>query len=672
MSRLHNPYYTPNTDNHLTPVLTKVPIKDLNNVGEGDHIMMGTQHFLVASTDTEQNTYTGYTCRRGVVVKEDHKLDTQHTFRIDYSESCSSMEAIANAENKVQHREWSESDKLDSDKFVTKMKTGKKYSLNEQCLFMEENKFSHTKIHAGIAIDEGDHLMVMKNGKYRSVLVLKYIAQETFMVTPDLNSETLKRYGILVIDKNTEVYRINYKQSLPVDDVLQRAVSNKGLEILKECGTEFSKFVSWAKIGKKVVLNNFLQFKSQIAQVCPFQREKILSVDEMQVGDHLIRSYGIPKVYHTHWWHFMITEKKPPNTSSDSVKFKTIYCSHGHISETEETLDPTKDDIYRINYPESLPVETVVERARSKLGKYHLSPLGRMWFIRWAKTGSEDGIEVDFLLNNAMPASKSCICTFAQLNKGDYLVEEENKVTPWHHYLVTEVDSHSSCSAIETWNRKITERKLTFNKSSKYYRLNYNDGACISPDQVIGNAQELLGKYIIKPGDYKYKRQKLVNYLKTGNAMKIKIDNLQDDRILLRRERVKSALDLQPGDHIERPFTLGAYYHHMIVTEKPTHDRKCTVIHFTSTDRSTSKASINEEEVDIFRKGDNVFRIKYTERYDPEWGIKHLKSPKVFLSAHIKCLDSCLVSIIHLHFSVDKCSSVYVTFLVKINHYGYF
>ena len=659
-------------------MLTKVPIKDLNNVGEGHHIMMGTQHFLVASTDTEQNTYTGYTCRRGVVVKEDHKLDTQHTFRIDYSESCSSTEAITNALKEVEQGERSDRDKLDSDKFVTKMKTGKKYTLNEQCLFMEENEFSHTKIDAAIAIDEGDHLMVMKNGEYRSVLVLKYIAQETFMVTPDLNSVTLERYGTLVIHKNTEVYRINYKQSLPVDDVFPRAMSNKGLEILKECGTEFSKFVSWAKIGKQEVLNNFLQFKLQIAQVCPFRREKILSVDEMQVGDHLIRSYGIPKVYHTHWWHFMITEKnpsnsekKPSNTSSDSVKFKTIYCYRGHISETEETLDPTKDDIYRINYPESLPVETAVERARSKRGEYQLSPLGRMWFIRWAKTGSEDGIEVDFLLNNAMPASKSRICTFAQLNQGDYLVEEENKVTPWHHYLVTEVKSHSSCSAIETWNRKITERKLSFNDSSKYYRLNYNDGACISPDQVIDNAQKLPGKHIIKPGDYKYKRQKLVNYLKTGNAMKIKIDNLQDDRILLRRERVKSALDLQPGDHIERPFTLGAH-HHMMVTKKPTHDRKCTVIHFASTDRSISKASINEEEVDIFRKGNNVFRIKYTERYDPEWGIKHLKSPEVFLSAHIKCLGSCLVSIFHLHFSVDKCSSVYVTFLVKINHYGYF
>ena len=90
----------------------------------------------------------------------------------------------------------------------------------------------------------------------------------------------------------------------------------------------------------------------------------------------------------------------------------------------------------------------------------------RMWFVRWAKTSSEDGIEVDFLLNNAMPASKSRICTFAQLNPGDYLVEEEDKATPWHHYLVTEVTSHSTCSAIESWNWKVKDRNLTFNEST--------------------------------------------------------------------------------------------------------------------------------------------------------------------------------------------------------------
>ena len=42
------------------------------------------------------------------------------------------------------------------------------------------------------------------------------------------------------------------------------------------------------------------------------------------------------------------------------------------------------------------------------------------------------------------------------------------------------------------------------------------------------------------------------------------------------------------------------------------------------------------EEVDIFKEGDNVFRIKYPERYEPEQGIECLrrKSIEVILSAY--------------------------------------
>ena len=609
-----NTLHVLNTDNHLIPVLTKVSITDLRDVKEGDHIMTDTQHYLVASTDTARHTFTGYTCKSGKVVKERCTFNAKSTCRIDYEKSLSSREAIVNAEHELEQQKWYDSEKSDSDKFVTKMKTGMKYSFNDHCLFEEEIEFSRTKVVPGIAVDEGDHLMVKDGrGSYQSVLVLKHAGEGTFIVTPDLNSE--ERYGKLDIEEDTEVYRINYEQSLPVDNVFRRAMSDKGFEVLRECRGELSKFVSWAKTGRKVICN-VLQLKSQIAQLCPFQREKILSVDQIQVGDHLIRSYP------THWWHFMVTEVHP----SDSFKFKTIYCYRSRISETEETLDPSKNDIYQIVYPESLPIATAIERARSKVDTHDFSPLGRMWFVRWAKTGSEDGIEVDFLLNNAMPASKSRISTFAQLNPGDYLVEEENKMTPWHHYLVTEVTSSSSCSAIESWNWKVIPKELTFNEKSRYYRLNYNDGTCISPTQAIADAQEILGKRAAI--QTQKKRQKLVNYLKTGNATDVTVDNLQDDRVLLRRERVKSALELLPGDHIERPTFTGEAYHHMMIIEKPTHDKKCKVIHFSSSS-STLKAGrladVKEEEVDIFQEGDDVFRIKYPERCTPDQGIEHLR-----------------------------------------------
>ena len=75
----------------FTPVLTNVPISDLRDVKEGDHIMTGNQHFLVASVDTERNTYTGYTCKKRKVVKEVHTLNAQwYNIRIEYEKSLDS------------------------------------------------------------------------------------------------------------------------------------------------------------------------------------------------------------------------------------------------------------------------------------------------------------------------------------------------------------------------------------------------------------------------------------------------------------------------------------------------------------------------------------------------------------------------------------------------------
>ena len=104
-------------------MLTKVPISNLEEVSEGDHIMTSTQHYLVASTNTARHMFTGYTCKSGKVVKEVCTFNAKSTSRIKYEESLSSNEAIASAKRELEQGEWS-----DGDKFVTKMKTGKHYS----------------------------------------------------------------------------------------------------------------------------------------------------------------------------------------------------------------------------------------------------------------------------------------------------------------------------------------------------------------------------------------------------------------------------------------------------------------------------------------------------------------------------------------------------------------
>ena len=79
-----------------------------------------------------------------------------------------------------------------------------------------------------------------------------------------------------------------------------------------------------------------------------------------------------------------------------------------------------------------------------------------------------------------------------------------------------------------------------------------------------------------------------------------------------------------------------------MVTEQSHHDRKCTVIHLTS--------DVIEEEVDIFKEGDNVFRIKYPERYEPEQGIECLrrKSIEVILSTYILWYSMSMMNVYHL------------------------
>ena len=174
----------------------------------------------------------------------------------------------------------------------------------------------------------------------------------------------------------------------------------------------------------------------QIAQLCPLFYEKIHSAGDTEVGDHIIQSH-LP-----YWFHCMVTEREV--NPVDPTQFRAIYQFRTFVEEKEISLDPSTGKLYRIKYLESLPTDIAIENARSRLGERSLSPMARMKFVRWEKTGSEEGIEVDFLRNEALPVSKSRVWSFGQLNRGDYLVEVANK-TRTHHYLVT-----ITCLAIES------------------------------------------------------------------------------------------------------------------------------------------------------------------------------------------------------------------------------
>ena len=296
------------------------------------------------------------------------------------------------------------------------------------------------------------------------------------------------------------------------------------------------------------------------------------------------------------------------------------------MKETVETVDPAKSNVYQILYAEEFSPDVAVKRARSRVGDVKLSVWARLEFVRWAKTGSDEGIEIDLMTNCSAPTSKSSITSFQQLNPGDYLIVEEGKATPFHHCLVMEVTSPECCTVMEVWYRKVTQTVIWLNSSKEYnyYRLNYDTsaGVCRPAKESISLARVLEKSSFLS----KYSRQIFVNYFKTGEDLqKVDVNSLQDDRILLPRERVESAMQLKRGDHIERPLkNIGkiGYCHHMLVL-KPLNDRRCEVVHCKNGHHVITGSAIRREIVDIFEVG-KVSRVEYAERIDPDEGIATL------------------------------------------------
>jgi hypothetical protein len=436
---------------------------------------------------------------------------------------------------------------------------------------------------------------------------------------PDLNGLTGKEvYGNLMVSES-EVYRVNYSQHLPPEEVLARAESAEGQRMLQSCLHDSSLFVSWAITGKASSAKaEELIKKQELKMVRPVCYKRITSetCNEIQPGDHLFVHY--PARYR---WHFMVTE-----VCAEPNVYKTVYFLRASVKETIETVDPSRLNLYKIIYAEEFIPEVAIKRARSRVGDFKMDLWKRMEFVRWAKTGSDEGVEVDFMINISAPTSKSSIACFQQLNPGDYLIIEEGKMIPHHHCLVMDVCSPTACIVMEVWNRKVRQSRFDLNSSKHtYYRLNYNTNiaVCKPAKESVTLARELL-KGSSFPSTYS--RQTFINFLKTGNdSQSISIDSLQDDRILLPRETVESAMQLKRGDHIERPLkvigTVASYFHHMIVLQS-IDDKRCEVVHC-SKGRGIMGSSIRRETVDIFETG-KVSRVKYTERIDPEEGIAQL------------------------------------------------
>ena len=616
----------------------KASIDSIESVTPADHIMDGSNHhWLVETVNVAKSTFNGLTCGSGKTITMKEVFWREKFFRVEYP--------LCNTDSsKVLQQARSEQDrgtKWDgSDRFITKMKWGESFAINEASLIHSDcGPVSCTKVTPYVVLDQGDHLVVRNNGRYCSVLIEAIIDGNTIVCMPDVYG--FEAHGDLIVSEN-EAYRVNYSQRLPPDEILARAESTEGQHMLQSCLHDSSLFVSWAVTGRQSsVKAEELVKKQQLKMVRPICYKRITSetCKEICRGDHLFVHYTA-----RYRWHFMVTE-----VCAEPNVYKTVYFLRGTVKETVEIVDPSRLNLYKVIYAEEFVPEVAIRRARLRVGEKKVDLWARVEFVRWAKTGSDEGVEIDLMTNISAPTSKSSIVCFQQLNPGDYLVVEEDKMTPYHHCLILDVCSPSSCTVVEVWNRRVRHTSISLNLSKHtYYRLNYDSttGVCRPTKESVNLAKELLKRSSFPS---KHSRQKFVNFLKTGDdSQTVDVNSLQDDRILLPRETVESAMQLKRGDHIERPLQkiggLMGYFHHMLVLQ-PLDDRHCEVIHCDTGHHGVTGNSIRRETIDIFETG-KVSRVKYTERIDPEEGISQLLMVHVNRFKHsselLLCLPFCI------------------------------
>ena len=617
----------------LKPVLTKMPVKSITDINPGDHIMIKSVHHLVKRVDVDDRKIEVYSIRKKHVVcikKAAEVLVRKDAIKcIKYDSKTrvfDSSESLRLAEDEVcRNVEWER-----SDMFVTTTKCGAGFIIDDRCIMPEEIQVHCTDIAGNTSVDNGDHLLIRdeETGKLCSVLVYKFYHQTRIEVVPSLTQNDERQ--IIDLTHYEEKYRVNYTHSLPSTEVNTRAVSQTGQELLSQCSDDCFTYIHWAKTGResRVSPEKLVQDPRRLAIIRPTNYGKIFSPDEIEVGDHLFWDKDATK---SHRIHVLVSEC---TVDENPLMFRVIYYSKGRFHENVKCFTKSMGkDIYKINYPEAVPADIAIKRARSKVGKHDLSPFTRMWFVPWAKTGSEEGLEVGFLKNNTRPVTKSRISCFTQLNPGDYLVEEPKR-NYYHHYIVLSVDSPIECMVAESWMKKIREVPLKWenisdqNQHSWFYRVNYEDGMCIPSDDSIKQARSQIGKIHVSPLS-EYRRENFVHHLKTGEAAVIDTDELLEDRILLQRERVTSAMELKCGDHIERPLKIFRDHaqHHMLVVG-PIDDEHCRVIHYkvhadVSKELKFKKGDIVCEVVNIFAV-DSVHLIRYPERINPQAGMKTL------------------------------------------------
>ena len=464
-----------------TPALFKKSLETITELKIGDHVFKDGQNWIVESIDDMNGRFMAYTYSMKDKRVKKQSLDMKGVSIISYDEV---MCTLRNPSDVIRDARIASSLWKGDDEFATFLKTGKQMSFSYNSLidvsftddgFQNEGIISCTKVTSDICIEEGDHLVLRKDSEQDCHVIVCYVEDNhSLIVTPSANELTQR----ICISDYSDVYRINYKCSLPGETVARRVLCDKGRQYFCDLSNPEvqCKLLTWAKVGKPQCLSQ-LPRNQVIVDKCPFRYERVVSMDEINVGDHLFEPTSL------YWFHYLVTEK-------NGTQLSIIYQLQTKVIEVRHYVDIRHQDVYKVIYPECFPAEKSIQRARMFISGRNYHPEGRMKFVCRAKTGSEDGVFVDVLFNYSLPTSKSEIYSFTQLNPGDYLAYKEGKW--WHHCLVQSVSSPSTCHIYELWSSNVTAGEMTWNDNFNYYRLNYNKSVCIKVEQSLALAAEAV------------------------------------------------------------------------------------------------------------------------------------------------------------------------------------
>lgn len=244
------------------------------------------------------------------------------------------------------------------------------------------------------------------------------------------------------------------------------------------------------------------------------------------------------------------------------LRYKVIFFKKGSIQEEVEEL---QGEYYIVKYQKELllPSQDAITKVRAQIGpKYN--PWDRMLFIMQAKLAeniSPQEASISFSVDGksvlmskqqstaghcSLPVSKSRIMCFKQVTCGDYIIKVPNNPltkSASHHYLIVSSDnSPTQCTVIESHSGKVVKLVCTMEPSRDsvdtnpffYYRINYEPGVCLSSNDSIRRANEMIGERTNIGSD------KFVHYIKVGDQVAVSVSKLPNERDHIQQVKLSS------------------------------------------------------------------------------------------------------------------------------------